>query len=330
MFSNRITSVSFALLWTLLIVFLGHAFIPAIVSANDAAVETGIGGILQIQRQEDVAMLSEVLVISERLVGVEYEFKNLSHHPITTEIAFPVPPFTYPWEDIHQNRTFDDFQVLVDGKNVAYDTEVRAFVDDKEVTSLLQQFQIQPETFGGYDHLKKPHEGNYQVERLPDGQLRQLAEMGIVDASDEYHPNWSVALNYHWSQIFPPERIVRIKHRYQPVPGFHYVRAKELLNEHPDACLKKSMLRDIDRQFTGYVNVSWVKYILTTANTWHTPINDFSLRVELPESHFGFHPFASFCWDAPIQLHKDGSLETHIRNFIPGEELTVFFFERMR
>lgn len=327
---NRMFCISFVLFSTLLITFLEHALVPVDISANDAAVETGIGGILQLQRQEKIAMLSELLVITEHQVTVEYEFKNLSQHPRTTEIAFPIPPFAYPWEDIHQNRTFNDFQVLVDGKDVTYDTEIRAFVDEKEVTSFLRQLQISPETFGGYNHLKEPHEGDYRVEQLSQGQIQQLVNMGIIDETYGYHPNWSVALNYHWSQTFPPNRILRIKHSYTPVSGFHYIPARELFTAHPDACLEKSRLGDIDWQSDEYIHVSWVKYILTTANTWRTPIDNFALRVESPESRFGHQPFVSFCWDAPVQHHEDGSLEVRMQDFIPDEELIVYFFERMK
>jgi hypothetical protein len=273
-------------------------------------------------------MLSETLIINEQQVRVEYAFKNLSDHPITTVIAFPTPPFGYPWEDIHQDRTFHDFQVRVNERRVAYDTEVRAFVDDTDVTSLLQQFGIQAETFGGYDHLNTPEERHYQVEHLPEEQLQQLVTRGLVDATYEYHPVWSVVLTYHWSQTFPPDEIVRIIHTYHPIAGFHGVTAQELFTRHPDACLEESVVRDIDRQFDGYVHVGWVKYILTTANTWRTPIDDFSLYIEVSDSQFGYQPFASVCWDAPIHRHENGDLEIHRQNFIPDKELTVYFFER--
>ncbi|HEY6373419.1 MAG TPA: DUF4424 family protein [Candidatus Sulfotelmatobacter sp.] len=49
---------------------------------------------------------------------------------------------------------------------------------------------------------------------------------------------------------------------------------------------------------------NYVDFILTTANTWKTPIEDFTLIVERPhwknnrgESDLG--DYVSFCWDGP-------------------------------
>ena len=77
------------------------------------------------------------------------------------------------------------------------------------------------------------------------------------------------------------------------------------------------------------VPYSYVDFILTTANTWKTPIEDFTLIVERPHSKDTQQTFVSFCWNGPVTKMDDDHFSAHITNLVPKTELRVGFFDVM-
>jgi len=69
------------------------------------------------------------------------------------------------------------------------------------------------------------------------------------------------------------------------------------------------------------VSGEWVKYILTTANTWKTPIRDFELIVERPARQF-----VSFCWEGNVEKLSNTRFRATAHDFVPNQELLVYFF----
>ncbi len=114
---------------------------PIPVRANDAAAETAAGG-LQLRPERRVSMVKERLYIGKRFtrrhppnlpalqnryrVTVEYEFRNDSAEDVTTEVAFPLPEYGYPGEDLIQDRRIHGFKVEVDGRPVPYSLALAA------------------------------------------------------------------------------------------------------------------------------------------------------------------------------------------------------------
>jgi hypothetical protein len=72
----------------------------------------------------------------------------------------------------------------------------------------------------------------------------------------------------------------------------------------------------------GYMFLSWVKYILTTANTWNGPIGDFDLLVQSPDKEDIIVNL-----DGHAQLTKDTTFHTTRSNFVPDHELSVYFVD---
>jgi hypothetical protein len=103
-----------------------------------------------------------------------------------------------------------------------------------------------------------------------------------------------VAVTYHWTQTFPAGGVVRVRHEYTPAYGHEQARMAEVANVHKDGCFDRNSLQGFRRRMAkggDYVGLTWVKYILTTANTWQTPIEDFEVVIERPEGKK-----VSFCW----------------------------------
>jgi hypothetical protein len=315
---------------------------PDIARANDSSAETAAGG-LQLRNEPRITMIKERLYIGKQFVGevqsnlpnrenkykviVEYEFLNESKADVTTEVAFPLPEFNYRYEDLGGDRRIRGFRVWVEGKTVAYSTDMQAKANGKNVTAILRKAGIEIISFGHFQGFDSPTPGLYQVDKLPESMKTELKADGAIN--NQLDPEWSVAITYHWKQTFPAGKIVRVKHEYDAIPGFSYgFSVDEYLASLKDGCfdynlvraLKAAKARSSKPDEETMVQAEWVKYILTTANSWKTPIRDFELTVEGPKGQF-----ASFCWDGPVEKISDTRFRAKATNFIPTKELLIYF-----
>ena len=210
--------------------------------------------------------------------------------------------------------------------------------------------------------------GKDTVDRVPDFERlsptikKKLSDLGLVDA--EYgssSPEWEVRKTYYWKQTFPAHKILRVRHEYTPGFGFELMglsslnlasRKKQLDEEKKsggysqtltdaallkDSCLDPSLQRRIfargiaaqkaDPDFS-YIESFWVDYILTTANSWKTPIKKFELVVERGQDQHWYGPnwdYASFCWDGPVTRVGPHRFVATATDFVPKKELKVLF-----
>lgn len=68
-------------------------------------------------------------------------------------------------------------------------------------------------------------------------------------------------------------------------------------------------------------------FILTTANTWQRPIEDFTLIVERPRTEKGDETLVSFCSPGPVEKLDVNHFQVHLTNFVPTKELHIGFFD---
>jgi len=73
------------------------------------------------------------------------------------------------------------------------------------------------------------------------------------------------------------------------------------------------------------IGLQFVDFILTTANTWKTPIEDFTLNVERPPARDPSQDvnFVSFCWDGPVQKIDADHFSAHVSGLVPAKELRI-------
>jgi hypothetical protein len=77
--------------------------------------------------------------------------------------------------------------------------------------------------------------------------------------------------------------------------------------------------------------MSWVDYVLTTANNWKTPIKDFELVIEKPKQKDPFGPYlVSLCWDGQFEPEGANLLISRKTNYVPKDDLRVTFFQVVR
>ena len=343
------------------LLFAGMAiFAAAPALADDSAASIAAGGLVP-RRETRIVMAKEVLRISPDKIVVDYDFRNDTDQDVTTEVAFPVPPYTYgPESPDITDASFSDFKLLIDGKTVAFQTEAKATLDAKDVTAILTDDKIDIASFG---HIRQPDPGSGQmqtpdVSRLPQAEQKRLTTIGLFDAEDGWGL-WTVHLQYHWTQTFPAHSTVHIQHQYTPVEGSELMPIDTLkyVSEHKqpggDADTVQYELQDIQRLeslcpdpsfLSGLIKQMvasqpdsgelaqphWVDFILTSANTWRQPIEDFTLIVERgkPELEKDQN-VVSLCTpqNVPVTKLDANTFQLHLTNFVPKDELRIGYFD---
>jgi hypothetical protein len=287
--------------------------------ANDSAVAVTPTG-LHFKRETNVSLEREELHISQEKVEVSYEFKNLSDKSVVTEIAFPIPDYSYSYTP--ETASFDDFTVEVNRKAIPYKTDVRASLNGKDYTHTLKRMNISIADFGHYDAGAGELDTTF-FKRLNEKDRSELISLGLV--RNDGWPFWIVSKKYHWSQAFPVNKSVTIKHTYKPYQGgrgFGVPGETHFLET--DACLDKKKMTALEkyaRPDEGLVWAMWVSYILTTANNWKQPIKKFHLIVEKQKDDL-----MSLCFDHPLAKTGANRYEVVLENFVPTTDLKVYFF----
>ena len=278
---------------------------PTIRRASIAA-----GGLVA-HREMRIVMAKEVLQISPTQIIVDYDFRNDTAQDVTTEVAFPVPPYTYgPENPPISDASFSDFKLFIDGKVTSFQTEAKATLNGKDVTAILTADKIDIASFG---HLKQIDAAKTATRTWILIVCRRLNNSAWRSLGFSMQPMawglWTVNLKYHWTQTFPAHSTVHIRHQYSPVEGGELMLPDTLKNvsEHKqptgDADTVKDDLEDMQRLeslcpdpgflssligqlaasgpgYGQYAHPRWVDFILTSANTWKQPIEDFTLIVE--------------------------------------------------
>ena len=169
--------------------------------------------------------------------------------------------------------------------------------------------------------------------------------MKAITADPRSQARWQVQKRYHWTQTFPAHAAVHIRHEYTPVLGNSNTVDGPFLQtgktekgpdeeELPTVCPSPELLRALrgDSKRPGHMaSIAYVDFILTTANTWKQPIEDFTLLVERsPLNHDPNHPatnvnYVSFCWNGPVTKVDANHFSAHATNFVPTKELRIGF-----
>jgi len=331
--------------------------------AQMAGANDGVGGItntgLVFGSTDAVAMEKEDLFLSLDEIRVDYAFRNITDEDVTLLIAFPIPPvslilpeygdFAIAY-DAMKDPNFMGFTVTVDGKPVAFETEVKAYMvpawessegepparqfdePGEDITAVLASYNI-PVT---YD----PAGVMAALNALPKAKRDALAARGIIALADDgsvQPPSWSIGWRHYWTQEFPAGRVVRISHRYAPVnPASIYSWTDEEETEYDisgrmEYCIDAGTGRAIKRlleykqedgTISHYGTAFYLHYILRTASTWAGPIGEFTLTIDKG----GTNRIISLCLDG---IRKTGptTFEWKARNFTPNQDLKVLFVQ---
>ena len=335
--------------------------------ADDGAASIAAGGLV-FTRETRIVMAKEVLSISEKKIVVDYSFGNGTGENVTTEVAFPVPPYGNDFDKYGiAEEAFKSFRLWVNDEPQIFTMEAKAYLHGKDVTASLQALGIDIASFGHQTENEDIHQTveikSLDFERLSLARKDKLVKAGLFDKSRDFGKGlWTVHLKYHWTQTFPAHAIVRIRHEYQPVLGFSPIDQEQIVTRlagkpepsGKDAiekesikteglasfCMDRSSLIAIQVGFKrSQANITdprdrqyielwqrWIDFILTTANTWQRPIEDFTLIVERPNVTKNEQTLVSFCSPGSVEKLDASHFQVHLTNFIPKAELHIGFF----
>lgn len=289
------------------------------VYANDGIGYSSGGGII-LGKTDSIAMKKEVLNVSYKKISVDYEFLNESNKVLEEIIIFPLPIYTADFEmsDAYYGEP-NNFLIQVNGKSVSYKTQIKAMIEDKDITKSLKKIGLTDEQIA-YFPINSPF--NIKVKKLTDNQLKELIENNFLD-NETNIPLWSVESAYIWKQIFNPGELLKVHHQYTPFvaagPGFSYIQEDTI----KDFCMDKSFIKSVDKLMSikNYVPAYQVSYILKSGNSWKNGIEDFTLNLNKESSD----ELISLCFPGDFKKINSKTLQLHLTNFKPTNDLLVYF-----
>ena len=303
---------------------LALAALPA--AANDSTAELGAGG-LQLVRNFDIRLVAEDLYISADAVRVSYRFLNTSDRPVTSIVAFPLPPIdSVVPEEMNivlpepAAENFVGFTVTVDGRPVAPLLEERATALGVDRSDVLRRMglPLNPIADGLY----------HRIEGLPGDQIAELNRLGLVYVDDySVQAAWRLEATFYWEQTFPPGREIVVEHTYKPVAGFGFF-GEHVLNEPyyvdtfciDDAFVRaaRAKLKPLADTMNPYMDEVRLSYILKTAANWLGTIGTFRLVVDKgsPDA------LVSFCGEG-VRKISPTEFEVTAEDFVPRDDLHI-------
>jgi Domain of unknown function (DUF4424) len=320
------------------------------IAADPGAASFALGG-LQFRNESRISMVRENLRFDDESIGsdpesdlapgtkfkvtAEYEFANSTNQAVTIRMAFPLPDdLCGAANSPYMNFAEDSFHVWIEGKEIKYAVETRAFRSQeyipvstkdlgKDYTGLLREFGIAPESC-------KVSESMSQAGRM------KLLALGLLD-KDTSNANWTVRRKYYWTQTFTAGKSTHVKIAYPAQMGYSDVYLgegwdksviqatdefwkDELTNTCGGAGLEKKVAGEMS-QPEGFLKVYWLDFVLLTANYWNGPIKDFVLTVNTSSPH------VSFCWNGPVKRPDATHIVATAHDFSPKRDLHIGFFQ---
>jgi hypothetical protein len=315
--------------------------------ANDSTAELTTGGLV-LAKSADIEMRAEDLSISEKQIDVHYRFFNHATQDVTVTVAFPMPDIVWEGPDVNiavpdpNAANFLDFHTVVDGREVAAQSEQKAFAGGVDVSARLQALGIS---------LAPQRDSTWAaLDALAPAKQAELLKAGVVAPNDydvgkgmEHHltPNWTLKSSFFWTQTFPAGREVAVEHRYSPsvgetvgtMLGSPDIEAKQFGDYEALYCVDKDFVSGARKaqhvDASGNMQTPFyerrIAYVLTSGANWAGPIGDFHLTIDkgAPDS------LVSFCADG---VKKTGPTRFEVRhaNFTPTRDLHILILYRPR
>jgi hypothetical protein len=145
---------------------------------------------------------------------------------------------------------------------------------------------------------------------------------------------WTVRETWHWDQVFPAGRNLRVEHRYRPGVGgtsgvplasLDWRNGEDGRAYQREFCTDAAFLAAIDRmsqraerERANYPMESRLRYILTTGGNWRSPIGDFRMVVDKGNPN----AIVSFCAEG-VRRISPTQFEIRHRNWRPDRDLAV-------
>ena len=314
-------------------------------TANDSMSELAAGGLVLITN-DDIVMQKEDLYLSENEIKIRYEMRNESQKIIKARVAFPLPeiPHITPSGFTTSKGGYNiaiqpptdpnilDFSVVVNGKVINPDVEMKALLKGKDIASDLA-------LIGGQSLVLRS--GEFMLDETPisDQLHKQLMAIGAFEKIDEliYKLPWRTYVTYHWVQDFPPGVTV-IEHRYTPVIGRHLVTLSKNNKINISGfdqgasryCITPKMIQDIKKlnvtsSDDNPLFANTLGYILKTGAHWKgRAIEEFNITIQASEKT----RVTSLCTKLPLIRKRQNEFFATMKNYKPNKDLNIIFIRK--
>lgn len=229
-----------------------------------------------------LALNKETINVNVNTILVDYEFENTSKKTLHKTMQVKLPQYSANIEVA--NQYFGEPQNLyigVNGKEVEYQSTVKAFHNKKDVTLSLKKAGLDNEQiayFPSYSPFDK------KVNPLTEKQIETLKKQKLLtdDTPDgDWAPAWTVEVTYHWKQSFKPGEKVQMQHSYTPFRG-----AGDELDQKPEAnkyCSDEAFSINWDKLALKQNGYKYLPAIEIQFDTNSMKAKDYTLNIEATE-----------------------------------------------
>ena len=283
----------------ILLITLWLLFIPLSVYANDTAGSILPTGGVVFEKQDGIKMKVEALYIRPYQIEVNYLFENTTDKNITTQMFFPLPEMPAVEEYLGDKSHDYKFKLWVNGKQKQYQTHWTITQNNKDITKDVSILFYRPE------EIITDQELDRRIAMLPEETRKLLQNNNIVawdylvDWDKGEFPAWIMGaqaawqkqISYSWKQTFPAHKTIAVHHTYVPTAIYNNVGLpfSKCINEKSDPYKSFAYIPKNENTYsTDHLQArNYLEYILTTANNWQGPIENFNLLVESPFKSVG-------------------------------------------
>ncbi|WP_151716277.1 DUF4424 family protein [Acinetobacter sp. TUM15071] len=297
--------------------------IPTYSLANDSTGYVGTGGVAYLKNAH-VAMQSEDLFISKKLIKVDYLYKNLSNKDVTETILFPLPRIDnfFDSDFAHTEALLKSFKIIVDGQNIQPEMHVRTFIQRDEKSPLIDATDVFKQCGFSQTEMLNPWMRNnddysYFVDKLKRCKQPQIRKILANFKKDDEIP-WSSQVIYSWKQTFKANALTKIQHQYQPLVGGSVALYPDEYNQ--NFCMDAQFKQGLKKAKAENSPFNALSYILTTGANWAKPIENFKLTIERDKNEL-----VSFCWNGKVEKISPTQFQMTKRNFVPKQDLDIIF-----
>ena len=286
------------------------------------------GGVV-FEKQDGIKMQVEALYIRPGQIEVNYLFENTTDKDITTQMFFPLPQMPAVEEYLGDEAHDYKFKLWVNGKTKPYQTHWTVTQNGKDITNNVSILFYRPEEVITDQQLAK------RIQTLPEKTRQKLQDKKIIewdwmlDRDEGEIQNWKMPSNadwkkqisYSWQQTFPAHKTISVRHTYRPTRIYTNVGTpfSKCINQESEQYQEFVYVPENEQESPwGHLNAhDYLEYILTTANNWQGPIENFNLLVESPLKSVG-------CFDGE-EFYGEKYYAINRQNYTPEWDMSVDF-----
>lgn len=289
-----------------------------------------------------VALQTEEVLLSPKLVQIRYVLTNAGAEPLEAPFAFKFPNLDFSDPDVDyaipsaDPLNFLGVALRVDGKPMPIKLVQRATLDAKDVTGLLREAKLSLVPVGAFHAQLNAADPAWRQKLLEAG---LIVESGTsVEGVPLYAPTWSVKTSFSGKVQMAPGQSVNIELKYQPSLGSspdsvlrkalrdHSELAQDVAKRKADYCVDPPFLNGVEKmsgdEEANRAGVKETRIHVRLARGGLGPAHEYRLTVDKGAET----RLVSFCANNLKSVTKT-KFETRSQDFTPIEDLKILLID---